>query len=270
MFVGITAAAALLIASEATSADTPRQPTGKWVAEYADDMCLLQREFGIAPATLTLAFKPEPMSDRFTAYVFESGPKRNVGYATAQLRLGPGAPPIKKQAVTYYAPRLKSRVAELSLTREELNRAAASQIILIDAKDRLHAAFQVPGLSKAIAVLDDCVVDLLATWGFSREQQGAMAKRPEPVQPLNRYVGPTDYPIRALRSDESGSNSARYRIDLDGRVSDCLIVESSGSSVLDAALCRVVQRFRYRPATDRTGKPMRSLGFIRFRWDIWG
>lgn len=231
-------------------------------------MCLLQREYGTPGAHLTLAFRPEPMSDRFTTYVFESGPKKKVGWVTAELRFGAEVLPIEKQAAIYYAPRLKLRVAELGVKREELDRAAASEVISINAEERLQAAFQVPGLSSALTVLDDCVADLLATWGFSREEQNAMAKMPEPEKPLIKYVSAIDYPTVALRNEETGWNSARYRIDESGRVSDCRIVESSGSRSLDATLCRVVGRFRYRPAIDRAGRPMESIGFVRFRWQI--
>jgi TonB family protein len=268
MVFRIAVAAALGISGAGHAAEAPREPVGKWVAEYADDMCLLQREYGIAPAVLTLAFKPEPMSDSFTTYVFESGPKGKVGYTTATLGLGSAAPPIEKRTATYYAPRIDSRVTELSATREELNRAAASGMISIDAKERLRAAFQVPGLSNALAVLDDCVADLLASWGFSREQQAAMAKKPEPVQAFFKYVSGSDYPIDALKNEERGSNSARFHIDAAGDISDCRVVESSGSKALDAALCRVVRRVHYHPAVDKAGKPMESLGFVRFRWDI--
>ena len=268
MFFPALFVASVALGDQGATAEAPRQPTENWVAEYADDMCLLQRNYGSAEAPLILAFRPQPMSDYLTTYVFESGPRKKVGWATAEVRLGAGSPPIEKTAATYYAPKLKSRVAELGFKREELEKAAVTGAISFDIEERLEAAFQVPDLAKALLVLDDCVADLLASWGFSREQQAAMASKPQPEKPLSKYVDATDYPTVALRQLESGWNSARYRIDAKGRVSDCQVVESSGSKSLDATICRVVGRYRYRPAIDRSGQPMESLGFVRIRWQV--
>lgn len=268
MFVRGAALAALMSSIAANAAQPQLEPRRQWVAYFEDNMCVLQREYGSPVEPLTLAFKPQPMSDSYTAFVFSSAKRRDPGFVPAKLQFGTGPDPIERQILNYYVPKLKSRVAEFGVSREELNRAAASELISIDAKGRVKASFKVPGFSKALGVLDECVTDLLATWGLSREQQKAMVKWPQPVKPIIEYVHAADYPMEALRNDQTGWNSARYRIDAHGLVSDCRIVESSGSSALDATLCRLVGRFRYHPAADHSGKPVDSLGFVRFRWQI--
>jgi periplasmic protein TonB len=53
----------------------------------------------------------------------------------------------------------------------------------------------------------------------------------------------------------------------DGRVDDCQAVRSSGRPQLDAHICRLIeQRFVYRPARDRTGRPVRSRVIEEHSW----
>lgn len=60
----------------------------------------------------------------------------------------------------------------------------------------------------------------------------------------------------------------RYGVGTDGRVSSCEVVESSGSSILDSATCRLVtRRFRHRPAI-RDGEPVASTMTRRVTWRL--
>jgi protein TonB len=65
-----------------------------------------------------------------------------------------------------------------------------------------------------------------------------------------------DYPAAALRNDETGSLRARLSIAANGRVSDCAIVETSGSKALDSTTCKILKaRARFTPALDSDGLP---------------
>ncbi|MBX9882885.1 MAG: energy transducer TonB, partial [Sphingomonas sp.] len=51
----------------------------------------------------------------------------------------------------------------------------------------------------------------------------------------------------------------RYTIEVDGRVSRCGADQSSGYPEVDALICRLIrERYRYRPALDEDGDPVRS------------
>lgn len=53
---------------------------------------------------------------------------------------------------------------------------------------------------------------------------------------------------------QGGTTSALVAISASGRATDCRVTRSSGSGELDATACRLIlQRFRFRPATDRAG-----------------
>ena len=250
----------------AEPAPAPRQPTGKWLVDYAENMCVLQREYGSLDDRLTLAFKPTPVADWITAYVLDRPARRKGEWVPVTIGFGAGLPTVDARMATFDVREEKFRFNETGLKRIELERAVASEQISFSAKDWLSVSFRVPEFKKALKALDACVVDLLHTWGFSRERQAAMAKPPEPFKPLAAYVANGDYPDEAIRDGKSGSNSARFRINTEGHTSGCMIVESSGSDALDKTLCRVTKRFRFHPAVDKNGQPMETIGFYRLRW----
>ncbi len=65
-----------------------------------------------------------------------------------------------------------------------------------------------------------------------------------------------NYPSRALREEVEGTVGVRVTIGANGRVSGCTVTGGSGSSILDQAACRGMQRYaRFDPALDDAGNP---------------
>ena len=65
-----------------------------------------------------------------------------------------------------------------------------------------------------------------------------------------------NYPSRALREETEGTVGVRVTVNADGRVSGCQVSGSSGSSILDAAACKGMERYaRFNPALDAAGNP---------------
>lgn len=70
-------------------------------------------------------------------------------------------------------------------------------------------------------------------------------------------IGPSDYPRDLRERGIGGRVEMTFTVGTDGRVTSCRITRSSGVPELDALTCRLVQqRFRYRPSTDRYGRPI--------------
>lgn len=79
----------------------------------------------------------------------------------------------------------------------------------------------------------------------------------------------TDYPGAARRAEEQGTVRVSYTVGADGRVSNCTIVQSSGSSSLDATTCRIFERrFRYAPARDAAGNPVGTTLRSSVTWQL--
>ena len=65
-----------------------------------------------------------------------------------------------------------------------------------------------------------------------------------------------NYPSRALREEVEGTVGVSVVVSPEGRVASCRVSRSSGSSVLDDAVCRGMERYaRFNPALDAAGNP---------------
>ncbi len=89
-----------------------------------------------------------------------------------------------------------------------------------------------------------------------------------PPRQVGGTIGADDYPAAAIRADQEGTVQVRYDVGVDGRVSGCTVMASSGSSALDSASCQLItRRFRFRPAT-RGGVPVVSAMTRRVTWRL--
>lgn len=71
-----------------------------------------------------------------------------------------------------------------------------------------------------------------------------------------------------LRRARAGLIRLRYRIGIDGRVSGCTVIASSGLPAFDRETCaRITERFRFRPARDRQGRPVAFVMTETHGWD---
>lgn len=78
-----------------------------------------------------------------------------------------------------------------------------------------------------------------------------------------------DYPASALRAGEQGTVRFRVSVDPSGRVSDCTVLTSSGSSALDSTTCRLLRsRARFTPATDKSGKAIPDSVESSVTWSL--
>jgi protein TonB len=83
------------------------------------------------------------------------------------------------------------------------------------------------------------------------------------------WVSTDDYPPSSLRAEEEGTVGIAWDINTQGRVENCHVTSSSGSSALDRAACAsITRRGRYSPAMDQAGNPIRSSSSRRVTWKI--
>ena len=83
------------------------------------------------------------------------------------------------------------------------------------------------------------------------------------------WVTNDDYPPSAQRDGVEGTTSFTLTVGPDGRVTDCAITGSSGSSVLDNAACSLLRRrAKFNPGKDSSGNPTGGVYSNRFRWQI--
>ena len=86
---------------------------------------------------------------------------------------------------------------------------------------------------------------------------------------LASYVSNDDYPQDAIRNEQQGTTGFRLDVGPDGRVTNCTVTSSSGSSSLDSTTCRLMRsRARFTPATDSNGNRTSDSVSGRIRWQL--
>jgi TonB family protein len=243
----------------------PLQPTGQWVVEYSDNMCVLQRDYGTAGKPLVLSFRPSLLSDHLNLYVFDARTGQSGDSVSVRIGFGPKQKSTGSYMETFDPKDSDFRYNGAGILRSELERAAISGVMSLRSVGRINVAFQVPKLSTALIVLDDCAADLLEAWGLKRADQKLIAK---PARILDSLNGAFLFPQKAFKNNSHGINSARVWVDTKGRASDCAIVEASGDPLLDDAICKGLLKSHFGPAKDQSGKPLRTIYFTRVRWVI--
>lgn len=87
-----------------------------------------------------------------------------------------------------------------------------------------------------------------------------------PAQAQDLFTS-NDYPALAQREGHQGTVTFRMLVDEQGKPAACDIVESSGWPELDARTCTIMmQRLRFKPATDKAGNPAKGSWTSKLRW----
>lgn len=79
----------------------------------------------------------------------------------------------------------------------------------------------------------------------------------------------SDYPRAAYAAGIGGTVSLRFIVGTDGRVTDCRVTHSSGNADLDDATCDlIIERHRYRPARDASGRKIPDVWTADEHWTV--
>ena len=240
-------------------------PSGKWQVEYARSSCIVSRTFGEGPSRTLFGLKPAPYGEAVALLIVQPSPKGRGVWGEADVRLSSGFVPefADYQSVTANG----MRVTTIGLPRATFGPLANGDSIAIKAGKWVNVVLKPTAFDKALKALEDCESDLLTTWGFDKAAQAAVATRPKGE--LRGIVQPDDYPHRPLEAGIGGSVGFQLRIEADGKISECFIVESSANADLDKQTCAVVKkRARFAPAIAKDGKSMWSFTFGRITWMV--
>jgi protein TonB len=103
--------------------------------------------------------------------------------------------------------------------------------------------------------------------GGSGSGPGGGGRGGTPPRHISGRLHNSDYPRWAIEAGIHGTITLIVTIEPNGRVSYCDIRRSSGSEELDDMTCRLIQqRYRYRPALDPEGHPVRSRELQNHSW----
>jgi TonB family protein len=97
----------------------------------------------------------------------------------------------------------------------------------------------------------------------------SLAARPIPKSNPGSWINMYDYPNRSIQDEAEGITGFHLTIGIDGLVSSCEIMQSSGDPALDLATCsNITRRARFQPALDDAGNPTTGIYNNRVKWQI--
>ena len=89
------------------------------------------------------------------------------------------------------------------------------------------------------------------------------------LEQIGGDIFPSDYPKRVGNAGMGGVVGVIFRVEVHGRASRCRVLRSSGIPELDALTCRLIeQRFRFRPSTDSSGRPIADEVEYDHEWTV--
>jgi len=260
----------ILLLAAAPPSETPSPellPSSKWQVEYAKSSCIISRAFGEGPNKTVFGLKPAPYSDFVSMLIVAPSPKTKASGGKAEIKLSGGFEPEHTNIASVTANGM--RVTTVNLPRLALDALAKGESIAIKAGGLVNVSLKPTSFDKALKALEDCESDLLTSWGFDKAAQAAVATRP--VGQIFGLIQPDDYPEQALESGLGGTVGVRMRIEPNGKIGECVALESSGVPILDKTTCAILmKRGRFTPAMGHDGKPVAAPYFTWITWSTGG
>jgi TonB family protein len=91
---------------------------------------------------------------------------------------------------------------------------------------------------------------------------------PQAVFGTYTEIDEVHYPLEALEKGLRGGADLKLTISASGVVTDCIVIESSSSDLLDIKSCEIARTWSFLPARDQAGKPIGGTTSHYFQWSL--
>lgn len=242
-----------------------RQPTGKWVVDYAETHCTASRTYGGGENQTTLALRPSPNGKVVRLVIVRPGTVRTPHHFPVSTSVTP-----KTTGLRFKSSHKESEIIWITFDRAALEGLTGPGEISIKGTDVIDERFALPGIGAVLKALDACNEDLRTHWNVGEAAVAKLMKKAVSAKPLHTYVSADDYPAQAERESVSGAVRMMLMVDEAGTLKDCMVEETSGIATLDAMACSVfLQRAKFSPALDAAGQPTKSVITTRIHWKMY-
>ena len=114
-----------------------------------------------------------------------------------------------------------------------------------------------PTSVEALRAFDRCIADKARAWGVDLAALDAL--RAPPKQMPGEWLSSFDYPKDAIAALKDGVVVTRLTADATGHVTDCAVVENTGTKSMEQPACSAAFKLgRFRPAIGANGQPTAS------------
>jgi TonB family protein len=263
----VLALAASIAATNAPLAE-PRQPTARWVVNFADAQCVATRSYGSKEEPVFLVLKQPPLGSVMQLAIIDSRGAGKPEQMDVTLTFD-DQKPIKMGLLRYQPLKTKYRSNLLNILLKDFASAASARIVRIRG-DRLNEAFSLSAMPALLKTMNECALDLRQVWNIhdpDKEEDRALDGGAKGN--FRSLFRAEDYPIDAIYEMQSGTVRVALLINEKGRIADCAILETSAAPVLDAQSCAVIKdRARFKPAVGPDGKPVKDGYIQRITWRL--
>lgn len=256
--------AVLITNAIAAAAPAPAlmKPTGPWHVEYAGSVCLLGRPYG--PARLII--KPSMIGDKLEIIV-ATARTRFSPRVTGQASLAIAGQAVAGESYFHAYSSAKSRILRVGSDEETLTLSALHDTLSIDAARESRHLFALAGIERARPALNTCLDKLRSMYSVTKADLAPIMT--EPQASVRKFFSSSDYPIEALRNNQSGIVGVLLWIETDGGVSTCEVIEPIDVPILQQTTCNIFRRRgRFTPAKDAAGKAIRAPMTARIKWQL--
>jgi protein TonB len=285
----------------AVTASLPAKPVGAqdweqevrgWTVGRTGDGCIMAMDYAGAGATRVSLFTGDDADQIFLSvsnygWSTEGNQEYRLAYWMGEWR----------HTLTSIGYRDSGRRGFLALIGEPFLRDfAASTGLLItrapEADYQIVDDLSLAGTAAAVGVFDRCRNALRDDLDRAQRERERLAHIP--IDPFASAVpaleteldGPRDpvqvnanfaqrvtegYPSAAVRLQLQGMVGVTADVSVDGRITACRVVQSSGHAILDDATCANVTRYgRFRPASDASGNPVAGVFSTTVNYSLGG
>lgn len=241
-------------------------PLGGWKLEPSDARCVAVRQYGTSDKPITLALKAPLTEKTIQMAILRTGYRKSYVQTTATLKFDQQS--FDTSALSYpLAGKIKRVTHLINLDSAQTTAIRTAKRLGVTVREGINDEFPLGETPAIWSELDRCTERLQAAWNIGAASRIAS----NPVGELQGLISADDYPVTAQREDQQGTTRFLILIDEKGLPRDCTLLGTSGSAVLDSRSCGLImQRARFKPALDQTGKPAKSSWIQAINWRLEG
>lgn len=154
----------------------PKQPTGKWLVDFADAQCVATRNYGSKEEPVFLVVKQPPLGSVMQLAIVDHRGAGKPEQLDATVTFD-NQKPIKIGLLRYRPLKTKYRSNLMNVPLKDFAAAGSVGVIRIRS-DRFDQAFAVSAMSALLKTMDECALDLRQVWNIhdpDREEDRPLA-----------------------------------------------------------------------------------------------
>ena len=254
------------------------EPSSPWNLDYASEACRLGRSFGegdqkvllilakYAPGlTMEILASGELLAaDRARSFSYSFDPNERVEIDRPLFGELPNGGTIWQFIAGLIPPEDFAQLADsealpAQIKAAELTSAGKVESLTLRIGRRPEIALQTGGLAAGLGAMDQCLDNLVKSWGYDPGKLASVVSGPQPIGRVERWLNQNDYPTEALRKDLSGAVRFRLGISETGHITNCTIQSSySDPSFPDKVCSEFRRKAEFEPARNADGEGVAS------------